>query len=57
MDYNTWFRKKWYIVFICLAIPAGLAQLFFTGSIIQILAPGLGILISYGIYKVQYPDE
>ncbi|MCA9931912.1 MAG: hypothetical protein KC419_25685 [Anaerolineales bacterium] len=63
MTFNDWMMKKWYIPLACVAIGAELMQFIgdsffdpnfrFYGTIGLVL----GYLVSYVIYKTQYPDQ
>jgi hypothetical protein len=50
MEFGEWFRKKWYISFVCLAIGAGLGQYFLNLPTFGFIG---GIFLVYVIYKVQ----
>ncbi len=57
MEFGVWLRKRWYIVFGCIFVCVALVALFITEKYSGIIGTSSGLLISFGIYKLQYPDQ
>ncbi len=60
MSYDTWMKKRWYIVVICVLIGSASIGAVFPEGIGGGLTAGIGVaagfLLSYLVYKIQNPE-